>query len=102
MNNRHIQFTEAGFPVYAFKEGGNMVATTPGVKPKDFKKKSASESFGSVEPNKKEFSGSRDWVPWGTNDRFPDDVMNLVRPSGVASSALRLMTLKLFGQQVVP
>jgi len=102
MSNRHIQFAEGGYPVYAFKEAGNMVASTPGLSAKDIKKKSSTESFGSVAPNKTEFSGNRDWVPWGTNDRFPDDVMKMVRPSGVASSALRLMTLKLFGQQVVP
>lgn len=100
MTKRHIEFTEEGFPAYAFKEGGSMVATTPGMKPK--KAGFKTESFGAVVPNKKEFSGNREWVPWGTNDRFPDEVMNLVRPSGVASSALRLMTLKLFGQKVVP
>jgi len=99
---RHIEFTAEGAPIYAFKEGGRMIATTAGLSAKDWKKKAVAENFGSVSPNKKEFSGNRDWVPWGTNDKFPDDVMSLVRPSGVASSALRLMTLKLFGQQVVP
>lgn len=100
---RHIEYSAEGAPIYAFKEGGRMIATTPGTSLKDARKRiNPSESFGTVIPNKKEFSGSRDWVPWGSGDNFPDEVMKLVRPSGIASSALRLMTLKLFGQQMVP
>ncbi len=99
---RHIEYSSEGFPIYAFREGGSYVATSSGTTSSSVAAKLKDENFGSVVPNKKEFSGSREWVPWGRTDRFPDEVFAEVRKSGVAMSALRLLNYKLFGQQLIP
>lgn len=98
---RHISIGVDGMPLYAFKEGGSVVLSSSSAG-KAATAKKQSERFDSVAPNKDEFSGGREWVPWGKNDKFPDEMWAMVRKSGVAMSALRLLNMKLFGQNVVP
>ncbi|MGJ1424554.1 hypothetical protein ACR79B_11215 [Sphingobacterium spiritivorum] len=102
MGKRHTTFAENGDFVSSFREGGSALVTNKSGSAKAKSNQTTSETIGSVTPNKTEFSGSRDWVPWGKNDKFPDEVLAAVRKSGVANSAIRLLVYKLFGQQVVP
>lgn len=96
----HISIGSNGMPLYGFKEGGSVVLTSSSAGAAAAKNKI--ETFGSVAPNKNEYSGGREWVPWGKNDKFPDEMFAMIRKSGVAMSALRLLNMKLFGQKVIP
>ncbi|WP_333802562.1 hypothetical protein [Sphingobacterium multivorum] len=99
MSTRHTQLSSDGFPLYSFREGSSVVLTNAsGGKSGE----SSIANFSTVLPNKNEYSGGRDWVPWGKSDKFPDEMWAMARKSGVAMSALRLLNLKLFGQMVVP
>lgn len=102
MGNSHIEINTNGAPVYAFREGGSILVTAKNGTGTKSNPKEPKETIGSVIPNKNESRTGRDWVPWGTNDKFPDEILAEIRKSGVASAALRLNNYKLFGQQVIP
>ncbi|MFD2961379.1 MULTISPECIES: hypothetical protein [Olivibacter] len=92
MSVSHIEYTKSGIPSVGFMEGGAVVFTS----------KQPKQQIKSLPPDKNEEGSPQKWVPWGVSDDFPKEVWKEVRKSGVARSALQLLTAKLYGQSCIP
>lgn len=90
----NIKRTQSGQPLYVYSSKGSALVNFSSDKQN---KKIKHES---AKPSDKEEEGKKSWIPWGANDKFPDEIIELIRKSTVGRSALHLLTKAIYGQRL--
>jgi len=61
----------------------------------------AGATHQSATPSKDEEDGKKEWIPWGANDDFPQQISKLIRKSTVGRAGLQMITKSLYGQRLI-
>lgn len=94
----HVGYDASGNPTYGFLEGGAFVMTSKSSSGGN----AVQGKIPSIPVSRTEEEGKKQWIPWGVNDDFPVAMWAEIKKNGVASSAMRLLIYKLYGQNLVP